>query len=251
MPRYPEVTTLAYDANERGIFAQMLLTPFGASLKPALICLAVTGMWFFLFWGPYKSNFADLFPVSQWLWLPLLLIITGIAPTLFHHQFITRQKREKCFIEFCIATAGYGNAKQICEQYVLNHRTKTQLDDGRQDITILIGRHSELYRLWNLSVAVEKQARPFGLTAFSYICVWVFCLSVPFVYWSFYEGYGLLGWAFVTWPILAVIYGPLNNTNQFDDPAHNFMVISDYMKRVDAYFSSVSPSGTQQFAVKS
>lgn len=195
-------------------------------------------MWFFLFWGPYSASFADLFPVSQWLWLPLLLIITGLAPTLFHHQFITRQKREKCFIDFCILARKTSNGRELAEQYVLNHRTPSPVETDTKDIALLLVGYPKLLRIWNLSVTVEEQARPYGLTVFAYICVWIFCLSVPFVYWSFYEGYGLLGLLFVSWPILAIIYGPLNKANQFDDPDHNHFVISNYMKRMESFFAT-------------
>jgi len=248
------VATLTQDSHKRRVLTQFLLTPFGASFKPVLVCAAVTGMWFFLFWGPYKADFADLFPVSQWLWLPLLLIITGLAPTLFHHQFITRQKREKCFIQFCILARqklGQEVGREISVQYVLNHRSPNKLETGKKSIDALLYNQPALSRIWYLSLSVEQQARPYGLTIFAYACVWIFCLSVPFVYWSFYQEYGLLGLPCVSWPILAIIYGPLNNTNQFDDPGHTRFVISDYNERVNAYFAQPETPQNQYFTAKS
>lgn len=246
--------SLALDSSEKGLFSQYLLSPFRASWKPFLICAVVTGMWFFFFWGPYKEDFADLFPVSQWLWLPLLLIISGIAPMLFHHQFITRHKREKLFIEFCILAKRIKNY-DIAIAYVTNQRTPSTITDSQPQLVDLLQKipnpdvQSELSRLWELSVANEDQAIPYGLATFAYICVWLFCLSVPFVYWSFYQEIGLLGLAFVTWPVLAVIYGPLKKTNQFDSPYTNWYVVSDYEERVNAYFSMTSSTGISGITV--
>jgi hypothetical protein len=241
-------TTLSHYASKEWSFAHFVLTPFGAAWKPFLICAAVTGMWFFFFWGPYKEDFADLWPVSQWLWLPLLLILSGIAPMLFHHQFITRHKREKLFISFCTLARRFGYP-DIAIAYVTNQRTPSKITEDEVKITDLLDRipnvdvRFELTRLWSLSVANEEQAIPFGMAVFAYVCVWLFCLSVPFVYWSFYEELGLLGLAFVTWPVLALIYGPLKKTNQFDSPDVSWYVITDYEARARAFFSTnQSPS---------
>lgn len=240
-------TTLSHDGSERGYATQFLLTPFGAAWKAFLICAAVTGMWFFLFWGPYSESFADLWPVSQWLWLPLLLILSGIAPMLFHHQFITRHKREKLFIEFCILAKRIGSP-EIALAYVTSQRTPSVITESEPKFQDLLNKvqpleaRYELQRIWARSVSNEDQAIPYGMAALAYICVWLFCLSVPFVYWSFYTEYGLLGLLFVTFPILAVIYGPLKKTNQFDSPATSWYVISDYEARVNAFFSNQTSS---------
>jgi hypothetical protein len=94
-----------------------------------------------------------------------------------------------------------------------------------------------LREIWLQSVSVEANAIPYALALFAYICVWAFCLTVPFVYWSFYTKLGALGVLFVTWPILAVIYGPLDKKNQFEDPAVHWYVHTDYMKRAQALTS--------------
>lgn len=246
--------SLSFDGTKRGVVSQFLLTPFGASWKQFIIAAAVTGMWFFLFWGPYASSFADLFPVSQWLWLPLLLILSGLAPMLFHHQFILTNKREKLFLQFAV-TAKSINRSDIAIAYVYDQRTRDVTSDAPQ-LPELLNKLPEsnakykLLRTWNLSLANEAQTHPYGMTTFAYICVWLFVLSVPFVYWSFYEGYGLLGLGFVTWPILAAIYGPLRKTNQFDNPDIDWFVLSNYEKRVRAYFSTAqqTPEATPIFS---
>jgi hypothetical protein len=219
---------------------KFILTGFGVSFVPLLICAAVTAMWFFFFWGPYASKFTNLFPVSQWLWLPLLLIITGIAPTLFHHRFITDHKREKYFIRFCNVASTLRGGSALAMQYVVSHRSSVDhekdvldMENAFKNITNNEKR-VELREIWLQSISVEANAVPYSLALFSYICVWTFCLTVPFVYWSFYTKLGALGVLFVTWPILAVVYGPLDKKNQFEDPAVHWYVHTDYMKRAQA-----------------
>ena len=235
--------SLFRDFRKHGVITQFLVTPFGASFKAFLVCSAVTGMWFFFFWGPYKSNFADLFPVSQWLWLPLLLIITGLAPTLFHHQFIATHKREKYFNRFCSLAATLKDGQALAMAYVhLQRSVPKTLGPTEPSMETLLAQvqnqktKRKLSQLWKDNLSNEINTTPYGLKVFAYLCVWIFSLSVPFVYWSFYQGYGLLGLLFVSWPILAIIYGPLKKINHFDDPQTHWYVQTDYLARVDSFF---------------
>jgi hypothetical protein len=219
---------------------KFILTGFGVSFVPLLICAAITAMWFFFFWGPYASKFTNLFPVSQWLWLPLLLIITGIAPTLFHHRFITDHKREKYFIRFCTLASTLNGGSLLAVLYVQTHRSSIDHAKDVKDMETAFANipnnttRAQLREIWLQSISVEANAVPYSLALFSYICVWAFCLTVPFVYWSFYTKLGALGVLFVTWPILAVVYGPLDKRNQFEDPGTHWYIHTDYMKRAQA-----------------
>ena len=257
MPSAPDVVakqTTHYKAYMLWLFA----SPFAVSFGYMLICALVTGLWFFFFAGPYKSSFADLFPVSQWMWFPLLLIITGLAPMMYHNEFITMKEREKYFNQFCIKAKNYprNQAAVLIYSYVYSMRgSKTPLTDALRksgQVSYLppskleyLSNYIEelppgdsrdlLLAAWLDAVSNEDQSRPLAIISLAYIAAWVFCLSVPWVYWSFYEFYGFLGILFVTWPILAAVYGPTHKVNQFDSINKSYFIFVDYEERGEEF----------------
>lgn len=240
---------------------------FVAALIPVLIYLVVNGVLFWLFFQPFATAFPSLFPISQYFWFPLILIIVNVGVLVLKKDYDDDNRRQRLFSKFCGQLLGVATLPSNSQQravlsslpllYVLFHRddpaplasaedlpenlrVTTQNQRLANQMPYLISRLSEmdneatgyLLSLWLQSARLEEQTRPITLYSIAYVSVWLFVLSIPFVLWSNYSWYGFFGILLVAWPVLAYIYGPapLTVTNQFESCERSAFIRTDYEK---------------------
>jgi hypothetical protein len=239
---------------------------FVASLIPLLIYVVINGVLFWLFFQPFATAFPSLFPISQYLWFPLILLILNVGLLILKKDYSDDYRRQTLFTEFCTKTTGLAMLQTRDKQqllsslpllYVLFHRKDANSLAATESLTealrfavnaqspenrmpFLISRFSmvdnklatDMIGIWLQSSRLEEQTRPITLFSIAYVSVWLFVLSIPFVLWSNYSWYGFFGVLMVAWPVLAYIYGPapLTVTNQFESCERSAFIRTDYEK---------------------
>lgn len=226
-----------------------------AAWIPIAICAAlVTTTWFLLFWF-FRTTFDALFPVSQFYWqlLGLLLVQVGLFDL---HRYLTQERRRaELFSEFSsaclsLATSSAVDAEkatmlaQLPLMYVYYHRDKSNAAaalgqtelftvEPASQLNVAIARaggDAVLHRAWNASVLLEKQRQPVLSVTMTRVTAWLFCISVPWVFWSYYGWFGYFGCLLVQWPLLALAYAGTLRINHFAShiQAESWFLTLDY-----------------------
>lgn len=192
---------------------------FGAGLVPVIISSAiVTTVWFILFWY-FDTTFTSLFPTSPWYWIFLfqLSVQAGIRSITFKIQ--RDQRRGELFAKF----AGLANNRNLIEAYINYHRNK------EKSIPNAIRNKPTLVEVFMESVLLEKQHSVL-LSTLTLGSTWLFCFSVPFLFWGYYNWFGYFGCLLVQWPLLGLAHGSTKRVNYFasHDGLHKWFLTVDY-----------------------
>lgn len=214
---------------------------FGASIIPAVVALIINLIWFLLFWKPFANWFPALFPVSQYFWFPLLLVIINAGLLVLRYNYENNQKREKLYVNFCTTALSVTNPKTRSElmRYYLTLRGRLE----RAKMLNMISRSEtdfntkqSLLEIYMKSIQLDSQSRPIILYTIAYVSLWLFIFSVPFLYWGFYgKWYGLFGFLLVSWPLIAFIHGPAYPVKYYDPYEKSAFILTDYLAIVELY----------------
>ena len=214
---------------------------FGASIIPAVVALIINLIWFLLFWKPFANWFPALFPVSQYFWFPLLLLIINAGLLVLRYNYENNQKRERLYVKFCTASLNVVNGN-IRSNLLRNYLTWRGKGDPLRMLTLIQGSESDnatkqtLIECYMKSIQLDKQSRPIILYTISYVSLWLFVFSVPFLYWGFYgKWYGLFGFLLVTWPLIAYIHGPAYPVNYYQPYEKSAFILTDYLAIAEMY----------------
>jgi len=211
---------------------------FCASLIPAVIALVINLIWFLLFWKPFASWFPALFPISQYFWFPLLLVIINAGLLILRYNYENNQKRENLFTKFCITSLQLQNRGEIQRMYLKLRDTDdiSKFSEQLQNLTGDVTTKLRMLELYTESLMLDRQSRPIILYTIGYVSLWLFVISVPFLYWGFYgKWYGLFGFLLVTWPLIAYIHGPAYPVNYYLPYEKSAFVLTDYAALVKQY----------------
>jgi hypothetical protein len=196
----------------------------GAGLIPTMIFAAIiTTIWFILFWY-FETAFSSLFPVSPWYWLFLFQISLQSGMFSLYVKNWRDQHRGELFARF----AAISSQAQI-NTYIQYHRTKKQ-----QLSDIIRGFTSQQKGFFMESILLEKQ-RILLLRTLALCSTWLFCLSVPFLFWGYYLWFGYFGCLLVQWPLLGLTHGATRRINYFASHTspHKWYLTIDYEKIKD------------------
>lgn len=216
---------------------------FGASIIPAVVALIINLIWFLLFWKPFANWFPALFPVSQYFWFPLLLVIINAGLLVLRYNYENNQKRESLYVKFCTASLLITDQErrgELLRKYLM---FRNGTDTAR--VLMLISNSDcdydtkqKLIEFYMKSIQLDRQSRPIILYSIAYVSLWLYVFSSPFLYWGFYgKWYGLFGFLMVTWPLIAYIHGPAYPVNYYQPYEKSAFILTDYLAIAEQYAS--------------
>lgn len=191
---------------------------FGTGLVPMVIFTAiVTTVWFVLFWY-FETTFTSLFPTSPWYWLFLFQIALQSGILSLYIKIQRDQRRGELFARFAAV------APNFIDNYINYHRKKS-----KGSIKTIGALSPAAMGLVLESVMLEKQ-HSLLLTTLTLGSTWLFCFSVPFLFWGYYNWFGYFGCLLVQWPLLGLAHGASKRINYFasHDSPHKWLLTVDY-----------------------
>lgn len=268
----PTVTTV--NKVHRRTFARWVCgSAFWAGIVAfAIFAAVITTVWFLLFHF-FPTTFNSLFPVSSFFWL-ILIIPTSTASIYELHRRVRRDlRRSKLFAKFCAKCVSISSNEDVSMVqllsnlpllYVYFHRNKhtalsllsipaivgIDLEPASQmnQIIAMIPDNEDLFDLWNQSVIAEKNRRNIISTTFTLVTAWLFCLSVPWMFWSNYSWYGYFGCLLVQWPLLAAAHSSIIKINYFASHAkpESWFLTIDYERMAKRYKEEIETTSRRR-----
>ena len=232
---------------ERGFFGHYFLgSSFSAALLPFVLVLVETVVWNVLFDTAMAAWMTSLHPVAQYLWLPLIPLVVGSGIAMYSHQQAIYRFRMDRVAELFSILRPTGNGQKLAELFFNSLCDKPTTTFMEMINSMPMKNQIQIEQLYWRCKFNESTSRPVLLITTLLVCAWIFALSIPFLFWGYYNRYGYFALLITQYPVLAFAHGATKHVDAFGKYNDSYFIPNDLRYEARALTQNPYPNVKKQ-----